>query len=120
MYSKIIKLMAILVFAFIVTGCSESIIFTGEFLEDPSEYEGPTLHDISSWETAYSEIFIPIEHQHIDDGSTNGADFTIFVCKYDNTLWVAAKKYQSGYGYSFNQMFDAEGKPIVYQPQQGE
>lgn len=60
-----------------------------------------------------------VVHETVDNGDYNKTVFTEFVYVPDGTLWMESYKtltihYKGGLGQSMVQIFDADGKPKVY------
>lgn len=60
------------------------------------------------------KTFIPITKESINDKTFNGITILQYVNTKDRTVWVAYEKFQQGYGISFTQEFDADGRPVLY------
>lgn len=67
-----------------------------------------------NWKITDDEIFLPIHTEHINNHQTNGITITEYVNVQNRTVWVHLSEFQCGYGSSFTQEFDADGKPTIY------
>lgn len=79
----------------------------------------PSLDNFDSYEFTGSALFLPVSYETVDNGDYNKTVFTEFVYVPDGTLWMESYKtltisYKGGLGQSMVQIFDADGKPKVY------
>lgn len=56
--------------------------------------------------------FIPISYTSVDERNT--LRITEYVNTVNKTVWVESEKWSNGYGLSFTQEYDENGKPVIY------
>lgn len=127
MKSKLKMLCAVMFFTDIVlTGCGNNA--DNSNVENFTQIEQkssnifrnvPSLDNFDSYEFTGSALFLPVSYETVDNGDYNKTVFTEFVYVPDGTLWMETYKtltisYKGGLGQSMVQIFDADGKPKVY------
>ena len=127
MKSKLKMLCAVMFFTGIVlTGCGNNA--DNSNVENFTQIEQkssnifrnvPSLDNFDSYEFTGNALFLPVSYETVDNGDYNKTVFTEFVYVPDGTLWMETYKtltisYKGGLGQSMVQIFDADGKPKVY------
>lgn len=89
-------------------------VFTGCDFSRNMKSLGVIISDIDTYAISGEGKFLPVSFEDISDGTVNGATIIEYVNVENKTMWVCFQKFQNGYGISFNQMFDENGDPVLY------
>ena len=128
MKSKLKMLCAVMFFTCVVlTGCGNNA--DNSNVEDFTEMEQkssnifrnvPSLDNFDSYDFSGNALFLPISYETVNNnGDYEETVFIEYVYVPDGTLWIESYKAfssnrASGLGQSMVQIFDADGKPKVY------
>lgn len=131
MKNKLKMLCAVMFFTGVVfAGCSinsnDSKVTSTEISTESTKESASSIwrciasyEDMDSYKFTGSALFLPVSYETVDNGDYNKTVFTEFVYVPDGTLWMETYKtlttsYRGGLGQSMVQIFDADGKPKMY------
>lgn len=110
--NKFVKLALLMIFTFgfVAVGCSGFTKVSNSGISSNATFP----EHIVTYQVQGDVDYLPISREEIKDGTINGTNIIRWVNVNNKTVWVEIYKYSQGYGLSFSQEFDENGKPVIY------